>query len=243
MRENLLGVLAGDVAYKIAPGAGLWFRFQKEELLDVEKDRGSVTEQWQMRVDEVGFTIAGGEPAGKLDPEVTTLFTTWDLTERQSHSDTHVELHFVAGKDDGMMFGHMALTHLLNWSLPQGTAINWRHAIRRDAVVSNMTEFWSCPPTGIGPESSAHHYQSAASQLARLLATSVAPSVSTPICFMAPRLQLPDCPNTFLARHVRSFRRSVGRFGRRRWPAQSVTPIGDTFAWVVPRARATSNRY
>ena len=141
MRENLLGVLAGDVAYKIAPGAGVWFRFKKEELLTVDEDGGSVTEQWQMRIDEVGFTIADGEPTGDLDPEVTTLFTTWDLTERQSHSDTHVELYFSAGKEDGMMFGHMALTHLLNWNLPQGAAINWRHAIRRDAVVSNMRNF------------------------------------------------------------------------------------------------------
>ena len=143
MRENLLGVLAGDVAYKIAPGAGVWIRCRKEELLAVEEDRGTVTEQWRMRVDDVGFSIAGGEPAGDLDLEVTTLFTTWDLAERQSHSDTHIELHFVAGNDDGMMFGHMALTHLLNWTLPQGAAINWRHAIRRNAVVSNMTNFGS----------------------------------------------------------------------------------------------------
>ena len=141
MRENLLGVLAGDVAYKISPGAGVWFRCKKEELLTVEKDCDTVTEQWQMRIDEVGFTVAGGQPAGDLDPDVATLFTTWDLTECQSHSDAHIELHFVAGKDDGVMFGHMALTHLLSWSMPQGTTINWRHAIRRDAVVSNMTNF------------------------------------------------------------------------------------------------------
>ena len=114
MRENLLGVLAGDVAYKIAPGADVWIRCRKEELLAVEQDRGTVTEQWRMRIDDVGFTIAGGRPAGDLNPGVTTLFTTWDLAERQSHSDTHIELHFVAGNDDGMMFGHMALTHLLN---------------------------------------------------------------------------------------------------------------------------------
>ena len=37
MRENLLGVLAGDVAYKIAPGAGVRFRCKKEELLQVEE--------------------------------------------------------------------------------------------------------------------------------------------------------------------------------------------------------------
>jgi len=140
LRENLLGVLAGDVAYKIAPGAGIRFRCKKEELLAVEKDGTTISEQWQMRVDEVGFLIANGEAVENLDADVTTLFTTWDLEERQSHNDTHIELHFVAGHD-GMMFGHMALVHLLNWTLPQGGAINWRHAIRRNEVVSSMTNF------------------------------------------------------------------------------------------------------
>ena len=141
MRENLLGILAGDLAYKIAPGAGVRFRCRKEELLKLDENNGTITEQWQMRIDKVDFTVADGKPAEGLDPDVTTLFTTWDLAERQSHSDTHIELQFVAGDYDGMMFGHMALTHLLNWTLPQGSAINWRHAIRRDAVVKNMANF------------------------------------------------------------------------------------------------------
>ena len=141
MKENLLGVLAGDVAYKIAPGAGIRFRCRKEKLLATEEHDDTVTERWQMRIDDVGFTVADGKDANALDPDVKTLFTTWDLAEQQTHSDTHIELHFVADDDAGMMFGHMALTHLLNWTLPQGTAINWRHAIRRDAVVRNMTNF------------------------------------------------------------------------------------------------------
>jgi hypothetical protein len=85
--------------------------------------------------------VSGGESVDHLDADVTTLFTTWALSERQSHSDTNIELRFVADDDDSMMFGHMALTHLLHWSLPQGAAVNWRHAIRRDAVVSNMANF------------------------------------------------------------------------------------------------------
>lgn len=141
MKQNLLGVLAGDIAYKIAPGAGLHLRLRKEELVSKEEDNGKINEQWQVRVDKVSYTTAGGNRVENLDPEVTTLFTTWDLTESQTHCDSHIELHFVAGDDDGLMFGHMALTHLLKWPLPQETTINWRHTIRRDAVVSNMTNF------------------------------------------------------------------------------------------------------
>lgn len=116
-------------------------RFKKEKLIETEKTDDGFNEQWQMRVDKVRFPTADGKPADTLDDEVTTLFTTWDLTERQLHSDTHVEMQFVATDDDGMMFGHMALVHLLNWSLPDGASINWRHAIRRDSVVSNMSNF------------------------------------------------------------------------------------------------------
>ena len=137
IKESLLGILAGDVAYKIAPGAGVHLRFKKEKLLASEETEDGLNEQWQMRVDKVGFTSAGGTPAD----DVTTLFTTWDLSEHQVHSETHTEMQFVAGEDDGMMFGHMALVHLLNWPLQDGEQINWRHAIRRESVVSNMTNF------------------------------------------------------------------------------------------------------
>lgn len=141
MRENLLGILAGDVAYKIAPGAGVHLRFKKEKLLASEETVEGLNEQWQMRIDKVGFTSAGGKPADALDNEVTTLFTTWDLSEQQVHSESHIDMQFVAREDDGMMFGHMALVYLLNWPLRNGEQINWRHAIRREAVVSNMANF------------------------------------------------------------------------------------------------------
>jgi len=141
IKENLLGILAGDVAYKIAPGAGVHFRFKKEKLLASEQAGEELNEQWQMRVDRLGFTSGGGKPEDTMDDDVATLFTTWELSEHQVHSESHIELQFVAGEDDGMMFGHMALVHLLNWSLPQGEVINWRHAIRRKAVVSSMTNF------------------------------------------------------------------------------------------------------
>ena len=141
IKESLLGILAGDVAYKIAPGAGVHLRFKKEKLLASEETEDGLNEQWQMRVDKVGFTSAGGTPADALDNDVTTLFTTWDLSGHQVHSETHIEMQFVAREDDGMMFGHMALVHLLNWPLRDGEQINWRHAIRRESVVSNMTNF------------------------------------------------------------------------------------------------------
>jgi hypothetical protein len=140
LKENLLGILAGDVAYKISPGAGVRFSIRKEELMRTEADGPSLTEHWRMRIEAASFTVAGGKIATDLDPDVTTLFTTWDLEETQTHTETHVQLSFTAGKE-GLMFGHMALVHLLNWRQPANTPINWRHANRRNSVVSSMTNF------------------------------------------------------------------------------------------------------
>ena len=141
MRVNLLGILAGDVLFKLAPGAGVRVRCKKEELLSVDEDDDTFTENWLMRIDKVEFTIADGESVGDLDKEVQTLFMAWDLIKNESHNDNYIELHFVASNEDDSMFGHMALKYLLNWSLPDGAEINWRHVIRQDAVVSNMTNF------------------------------------------------------------------------------------------------------
>ncbi len=140
MRQNLLGVLAGDVSYKIAPGAGIILDCRKEALLETSVDGDTTTEQWQMRIDGVRFTSNGGQPRVDLDEDVKTLFTTWNLEERQSFTPTHIHVAFQAG-EEGMMFGHMALVQLLAWRQRVGEAINWRHVIRRDQVVSNMTNF------------------------------------------------------------------------------------------------------
>lgn len=140
MRQNLLGVLAGDVSYKIAPGAGIILDCRKEALLGTKAKGDTTTEQWQMRIDGVRFTSKGGKPRDDLDDDVRTLFTTWDLEERQTFTPTHIHVAFQAG-EDGMMFGHMALVQLLAWRQRAGEGINWRHVIRRDQVISNMTNF------------------------------------------------------------------------------------------------------
>ena len=140
MRENLLGVLVGDISYKIAPGAGVILDCRKVALLETTTEGDTTTEQWQMRIDGVRYTSKGGKPRDDLDDDVTTLFTTWDLEERQDFTPTHIHIAFQAG-DEGMMFAHMALVHLLSWRQRVGEVINWRHVIRRDQVVSNMTNF------------------------------------------------------------------------------------------------------
>jgi hypothetical protein len=118
MKENLLGILAGDVAYTIGAGAGVQFRFRKDEkVTQNEGNDGSTEELWKTTIDDVAFTDYNGNRRTDLTSEVQSLFTAWDLEEHQEHTNTHITMSFVAGSE-GMQFSHTTLGHLLNWELP-----------------------------------------------------------------------------------------------------------------------------
>lgn len=140
MRENLLGILAGDVAYKIGAGAGINLRFRKDKLLGTERTSEGYTEQWAMTIDDVSFTDREGVRRTDLDVEVQSLFTAWDLEEKEDHTDSHVHLHFVAG-NEGMQFAHTALVHLLSWESPQNDRPHWRGLLRKEQVTANVASF------------------------------------------------------------------------------------------------------
>lgn len=140
MRENLLGVLAGDVAYKIGAGAGVHLRFRKDKLCSVEKTEDGYSEQWEMTVDDVGFTDREGARRTDLDAEVQSLFTAWNLEEKEEHTESHIHMHFVAG-EAGMQFAHMALVHLLNWESPKNDRPHWRRILQKEKVTANLENF------------------------------------------------------------------------------------------------------
>lgn len=140
MQENLLGALAGDVAYKIGAGAGIHLRFRKDKLLGIEKSDESYSEQWAMTIDDVSFTDREGAYRTDLDGDVQSLFTTWDLEDKEEHTDSHVHMHFIAG-GEGMQFAHTALVRLLNWESPHDNRPHWRGLLRKAQVTANVASF------------------------------------------------------------------------------------------------------
>ncbi|WP_402719858.1 restriction endonuclease [Janthinobacterium rivuli] len=147
-RENLFGTLLGDVAYKIGSGAGVHLRFRKDKLVESTEDHSGREEQWHMTIDDVSFSDYNGEHHKKLDGEVQSLFTTWDLEEEQEHSDTHIHLRFLAG-DQGIQFSHTALVRLLNWQEPHKDRPHWRGLLRQDKVAANVENFSSALHTAL----------------------------------------------------------------------------------------------
>ena len=140
LQQNLLGVLAGDVAYKIGAGAGLHLRFRKDKLVDSQPSEEGEIQQWMMTIDEVVFTDRDGDHHTEVDGEIQSLITAWNLEEEEEHTDSHVYLRFVAG-DEGLQFAHQALVELLSWETPHVDRLHWRGLLRKEQITANVTSF------------------------------------------------------------------------------------------------------
>lgn len=140
MRENILGTLAGDIAYTIGAGAGVHIRLRKDKLLGTTQTVQGYDEQWAMTVDDVAFTDYKGNRRTDLEGEVQSLFSAWDLEKKETHTDSHIHLSFVASTDS-VQFAHTSLVHLLNWESPDEDRPHWRSLLRKEKVVANVTNF------------------------------------------------------------------------------------------------------
>lgn len=133
LKENLLGVLAGDVAYKIGAGAGMHMKFQKEKLVAVNENAQEMTETWETRLSEVVFTTHTGEIITNVSSDIQSLFMTWDLEPREIHYDDHIWIRSTAS-EEGMQFAHKTLVRLLNWEKPAGEKLSWRREARKEKL-------------------------------------------------------------------------------------------------------------
>jgi Holliday junction resolvase len=149
MKENLLGVLAGDVIYTIGANAGIHFRFLKEELVERRKNDDTTTEQWKMICDDVAFTDYKGNRRADLSGQVTNLFMTWNLQKQEEHTDTHITISFVAGPAQEIQFAHTALVNLLNWESKRNERINWRHLLRKEEIIRSIQDFAAAVDTAL----------------------------------------------------------------------------------------------
>ncbi len=139
MKNNLLGVLAGDFAYTIGEDCSFNLRFRKDELVRTVKDTDREHEEWRMTIDDVCFTDRDGNEIRKLPKEVQALFLTWDLELDEKHTKSHVYQKYRRG-DTTMLFAHMALVRLLHWKSPLDSGTNWRELLGQPSSATNGLE-------------------------------------------------------------------------------------------------------
>ena len=140
MQENLLGLLAGDIAYTLQPEAGVHFDLVKEELVGVEEADKNKIETWKMRISAVYFTGKGGRRLAGLHSETQQLLATWDLESKEDHAPDRILQSFVAG-DGGIQFAHVALVHLLGWEGRNVGRLAWRQLLHAPQITRTIGDF------------------------------------------------------------------------------------------------------
>ena len=140
IKENLLGILAGDFSYSLYTKVGLHIEIKKEELIKTEETDSGRTEEWNMVIEDVYFTNGEGIVVQHLSSQVQQLFVTWDLKESEEHSNTHITLSYMV-PESSMLFAHMALVRLLNWQMPRDQDIHWRAMLHGSNIVKGIDNF------------------------------------------------------------------------------------------------------
>lgn len=148
MGQNLMGVLAGDVAFVMGDGAGVHLRMRKDEKVSEEKTEGQTNTIWQVTFDEVKYTSYTGESLTDVDDELQAIFMCAELEERNEESATHMWWSYV-GSSETAQFGHRALVDLLHWETNDDGAPRWRHVIRRDSISLNMANLMQALQRGL----------------------------------------------------------------------------------------------
>ena len=140
MRQNLMGLLARDVAYVAAVGAGIHLKIAKEELIQTREDEEGVTETWQMRLTEMNFSVGGGE-VRELHRETKQLFTTLALESHEDHSPTYIVQSFVVDAPNQGQFAHRALVSLLEWEHSRDSRPQWRAKLGAADISRTIGDF------------------------------------------------------------------------------------------------------
>jgi len=141
MRQNLMGVIVGDVAYKLAPGAGVHLKLSKEKLIESTKvNQTEFTETWQMRVSDIYFTVSNRNKTKKLHPETIQMLITSELEKNETHFESYILQSFEAGLD-GFEFAHRGLVRLLNWEGKSADAGGWRALLHASEITKNISHF------------------------------------------------------------------------------------------------------
>jgi len=139
MRNSLMGKVLGDFSYTPRVNSGVHVSFKKEKMIEtIEADEG-IQENWDAVIDDVYFTSGDCEKLRNLSPIAQQVFHSWDLIATESHSDSHVVMHYTIDEESGM-FAHMALTRLLSFH-GRGDQVHWRRHLQHGAAISSILNY------------------------------------------------------------------------------------------------------
>jgi hypothetical protein len=152
LKQNLLGVLAGDFAFVLRSGVGLHFRAMKEERLGVTEDIKESQETWLARIEDAYFTKANGDRVTELGRGFWPLFLVSPFEELSEVTDTHILQSFVVSDEEPMQWAHGALNMLLELRTADESPVRWREVLQKYSVPTESTILRQAAKYGIEAE-------------------------------------------------------------------------------------------
>jgi len=107
LRENLLGVLAGDFNIVLKSGVGIHFVFKKIDL--VSSNAMMQKQQWKTELAEVYFTNSNGERLTDGNNDILSLLMHFPLEEKTKIDEIYIHHSFIVSAEQTMMFAQQGL--------------------------------------------------------------------------------------------------------------------------------------
>lgn len=126
MKENLMGLLAGDFAVELCTGVGFHLVFRKEEEVESPNTKRPGTKTWLARVEDAFFTNGKGERVDSLGAGLWSLFLCADFEDHTEVSGTELHQSFIITKEEAMQFAHRMLSILLQFKAGKDKLLRWR---------------------------------------------------------------------------------------------------------------------
>jgi hypothetical protein len=152
LKQNLLGVLAGDFAFVLRSGVGFHLRATKEERLSVTEDTEESSETWRLRIEDAYFTKANGKRTSKLGRGLWPLFLASPLEELCEVTDTHILQSFVVPREGPMQWTHGALSILLGLRTEGESPVRWREVLQKYSIPTEAAVLRQAAQDGIEAE-------------------------------------------------------------------------------------------
>jgi hypothetical protein len=124
MKQNLLGILAGDFSFSFRPGTGMHLRMQKLK---------ETTDGFESVIKEAYFSNADGRRLGEVGGALQ-FFLCIDQEPSVVETDTEVLQSFVISTDQQAEFAHRALVIILDTFTETQQAFSWRQILMQNRL-------------------------------------------------------------------------------------------------------------
>ncbi|MCP4602343.1 MAG: restriction endonuclease [Proteobacteria bacterium] len=126
MKENLLGLLAGDFSFSFRPGAGIHMKIRKLQARDHGFD-GVIEEAYYLNAKGERHTTVYG---------LMQLFLCIEQDVSIHEDENHVLQSFVVQTSEQMVFAHRALVTILSTFQKDRGPIRWHRLLKKDSSSS-----------------------------------------------------------------------------------------------------------